>query len=157
VESTIPPDMMRSATLLLVVVLGSPFAPKNPIQAQDSGVTRVYVDQFSSLYSQAQKLGQTFEEGKASGEALIGLERQNLALVKLIHGLAEDAGKDNLEQMKRGQAYNRDLALIVHGCGASELALESAQDYAETGDRAFLGIAHSAEAIAADIRKLFPR
>jgi hypothetical protein len=148
---------MRSVILLSVLFLISLSRPLNTVHAQETGVTHVYLDQFLSLYSQAQKLWQRFEQGKVTGNTLMELEKQNLALGQLINGLSEDVAKQNLEDMKRGREYNRDFALVIHGCDALELTLHSAQDYAETGDRTFLGIAHSAEAIAADIRKLFAR
>jgi len=91
-----------------------------------------------------------------SSESL-SLREERLALTKLVHRLGEEAqeaaqaGNDVLERERK---LDRVLLLVSQGCEALSFTLMALDNFADTEDRTFLGLARDGEALAMSIEKL---
>jgi hypothetical protein len=88
-----------------------------------------------------------------SSESL-SLQEERLALAKLVHRLGEEAGQANIDVLKREGKSDRVLLLVSQGCEALSFTLMALDNFADTEDRTFLGLARDGEALAMSIDKL---
>lgn len=125
--------------------------------AQDSGEVKVYRTQFIELHTKVQTVLARAEQQtriKAGPQNVLNLREEVLALGKLAHRLDEEAAKSNLGTLKSGQDSNKTLLLISQECEALSFVLMALDNFLETQDRAFLGLAKDGEDLAKTVQKI---
>jgi len=103
--------------------------------AQVSPAASVYRSQYGELRAKATRL---LESSRASRSNKLALQEEGFALAKLAHRLQEEAGRDNLERLKRGPSSDKTLLLVAQACIALDFMLTAIDNYLDTGDLAFV-------------------
>lgn len=91
-------------------------------------------------------------ESRAARHAL---EERLLALVKLVHRLDETAGETQVALLEKGQRPDKKFNLVGQGCLALDFVLRALDNYVDTDDRVFLGLARNGAELVGSIRKTF--
>lgn len=118
---------------------------------QVSPTGQVYRSQYTDLKSKAVAL---LERATSRGNAR-SLHEEQLALLKLVHRLEEQAMSDNGTRSARGQPSDRALLLVAQACNGLDFLLAAVDNYVETGDRAFLTLARQAVVLTDSVERLF--
>ena len=132
-------NQLRHASLLAtaMVVLVSAISSAAP---QVSPAARVYRSQYKDLRNKATDL---LERSRAPRSDKLALQQENLALVKLVHRLQEEADRDSFDRSKPGQS-DKSLLLVAQACVALDFMLTSIRNFNDSGDLAFVQLARQA-------------
>jgi len=85
---------------------------------------------------------------------VLNLREEIFALGNLAHRLGVEASQSNLRIVKSEQDSNKTLLLISQGCDALNFVLTALDNFLDTQDRAFLGLAKDGEALAKTVQKI---
>jgi hypothetical protein len=108
---------------------------------QVSPSASVYRSQYRDLRTKASGL---LERSRAPRADKLALQQEGFAMLKLVYRLQEEAGKDNLESLKKNQASDKSLLLVGRACDALAFMLAAIDNYLDTGDLAFVQLARQA-------------
>ena len=123
------------------------------VQAQTSGATNVYRNQFIDLRAKVQSVFQRTEQQSRRADdykAKTNLREEILALTKLIHRLEEESLASNVETRKT----DKTLLLVSQGCRAMDFVLGALDSYIESDDRAFLGLSRDGDVLIKTVERL---
>lgn len=125
--------------------------------AQDSGEVKVYRTQFIELHAKVQTVFTRAEQEvkvQSDPRSILNLRQEILALRKLVHRLDEEAGSSDVKILESGQDSNKTLLFTSQGCIALDFVLTALDNFLETQDRAFLGLAKDGEDLARTVQKI---
>lgn len=141
--------IVRTLTLLLLVC---------PMYAQDApGAAKVYKDQFVQLHAKTTSILHRVEElmnGDPTDRAILNLEGEMNALHQFINHLGEDSLRSNLDEMKKGHSPNKTFLFVSSGCEEMGFVLDVLENFMDTRDRAFLGLAKRGEDITGSMQEI---
>jgi hypothetical protein len=111
------------------------------------GEERLYVEQYASLHKSAAGIKQRINASLSEAETY-SLNKEMLALTKLLHRVSEGAAQTNLERLKEKTMELKSLLAVVGGAEADCLTLRFLENYLSIQDKKFIELADSQSRIA---------